>query len=41
MDNDMYTGHAFEVQCAKYSPSGFYVASGGTICFECFQIHLP
>ncbi|KAM7537988.1 hypothetical protein Aperf_G00000076373 [Anoplocephala perfoliata] len=28
MDNDMYTGHAVEVQCAKYSPSGFYVASG-------------
>eukprot|EP00108_Taenia_solium_P009057 TsM_000675100 transcript=TsM_000675100 gene=TsM_000675100 len=28
MDNDMYTGHSFDVQCAKYSPSGFYVASG-------------
>ena len=29
MDNDMYSGHSFDVQCAKYSPSGFYVASGG------------
>ncbi|VDL62544.1 unnamed protein product [Hymenolepis diminuta] len=28
MDNDMYSGHSFEVQSAKYSPSGFYIASG-------------
>lgn len=28
MDNDVYSGHSFEVQCAKYSPNGFYIASG-------------
>ncbi|VDD76022.1 unnamed protein product [Mesocestoides corti] len=28
LENDLYIGHSFDVQCAKYSPSGFYVASG-------------
>lgn len=27
-DNDIYTEHSCKVNCAKYSPSGFYIASG-------------
>lgn len=27
---DIYTEHAHQVVVAKYAPSGFYVASGGT-----------
>lgn len=26
---DIYTEHAHQVMVAKYSPSGFYIASGG------------
>lgn len=26
---DIYTEHAYPVTVAKYSPSGFYIASGG------------
>lgn len=27
---DIYTEHAHQVVVAKYAPSGFYIASGGT-----------
>lgn len=29
---DIYTEHAHQVVVAKYAPSGFYIASGGTVC---------
>lgn len=28
--SDIYTEHAVHTTCAAYSPSGFYIASGGT-----------
>lgn len=28
---DVYTEHSCPVNVAKYSPSGFYIASGGTL----------
>lgn len=28
--SDIYTEHSCSVNVAKYSPSGFYIASGGT-----------
>lgn len=27
--SDVYTEHSWPVNVAKYSPSGFYIASGG------------
>lgn len=31
--SDVYTEHSCQVNVAKYSPSGFYIASGGKILF--------
>ena len=32
---DIYTEHAHQVVVAKYAPSGFYIASGGTCVRAC------
>ena len=32
---DIYTEHAHQVVVAKYAPSGFYIASGGTCVHAC------
>lgn len=32
---DIYTEHAHQVVVAKYAPSGFYIASGGTCVCAC------
>lgn len=32
--SDIYTEHSCTVNVAKYSPSGFYIASGGMISFN-------
>lgn len=31
--SDIYTEHSCAVNVAKYSPSGFYIASGGMMIF--------
>jgi hypothetical protein len=32
--SDVYTEHSCATNVAKYSPSGFYIASGGTVALN-------